>query len=97
MWGTVSMNGARPGGAEVTPDTRWMTYQEMADRLGTKVESARRRAQREGWPRLPGNDGHTRVGVPGAAIARGSTADAADGGDDLAGALPALREALSRE
>ncbi len=30
--------------ANVTADTRWMTYQEMADHLGMKVESARRRA-----------------------------------------------------
>ncbi len=91
------MSGARPGGADVTPDTRWMTYQEMADRLGMKVESARRRAQREGWPRLPGNDGHTRVGVPGDAIAQRNAPDATDGGDNHAGALAALREALSRE
>ncbi len=57
--------------ANVTADTRWMTYQEMADHLGMKVESARRRAQREGWPRLPGNDGKTRVGVPGDATTEG--------------------------
>ena len=97
MLGAVSMNGARPGGAEVTPDTRWMTYQEMADRLGTDAESARRRAEREGWPSLPGNDGQTRVGVPGNAVGLGNTPDAADEGDDRAVALAALREALARE
>ena len=91
------MNGARPGGAEVTPDTRWMTYQEMADRLGTDAESARRRAEREGWPSLPGNDGQTRVGVPGNAVGLGNTPDTADEGDDRSVALAALREALARE
>jgi DNA repair exonuclease SbcCD ATPase subunit len=92
------MNGARPSGADVTPDTRWMTYQEIADRLGTDAESARRRAEREGWPCLPGNDGQERVGVPGDAVGLGNTPDRADeGGDDRAGALAALREALVRE
>src|SRR5215212_3835807 len=87
----------RPTGASITPDTRWMTYREMAEFLGMKEESARRRAQREGWPRQLGNDGRTRVGVPGDAIAPDlAQAGAADGGDDHPGQTAALREALAR-
>src|SRR5215212_79735 len=88
----------RPTGASITPDTRWMTYREMADFLGVKEESARRRAQREGWPRQLGNDGRTRVGVPGdAAPDEPAPPGATDGGDHHLGEVAALREALDRE
>src|SRR5215217_5468270 len=88
----------RQSGAAITPDTRWMTYREMADFLNMKEESARRRAQREGWPRQLGNDGRTRVGVPGdASPAEAGPAGATDRGDDHPGEAAALREALARE
>ncbi len=88
----------RPTGATITPDTRWMTYKEMADFLGMKEESARRRSQREGWPRQLGNDGRTRVGVPGDAIALEAVLSGeTDGGGDHPGEVAALREALARE
>ena len=90
--------GARPPGATIAPETRWMTYREMADFLGMKEESARRRAQREGWPRQLGNDGRTRVGVPGDAIVlEAALPGATNGGDDHPGEVAALREALARE
>jgi peptidoglycan hydrolase CwlO-like protein len=42
-----------------------MTYDEMAEALGITPDSARRLAARnKHWPRRPGNDGRTRVGVP---------------------------------
>ena len=41
-----------------------MTYTEAAVRLGVSLEAARRRAIRGKWPRMPGNDGRTRVQVP---------------------------------
>ena len=48
-----------------TTDTVWMTYDEMAEALGITPDSARRLAARnKHWPRRPGNDGRTRVGVP---------------------------------
>ena len=48
-----------------TTDTVWMTYDEMAEALGITPNSARRLAARnKHWPRRPGNDGRTRVGVP---------------------------------
>lgn len=87
----------RSAGATITPDTRWMTYKEMADFLGMKEESARRRAQRDGWPRQLGNDGRTRVGVPGDAVAPAEGSGATDAGDDHPGETAALREALARE
>jgi hypothetical protein len=76
-----------------------MTYQEAADFLGVKVESARRRAQRDGWPRQSGNDGRTRVGIPGDIAAGSGASGATDAGDDHPhpGEVEALREALVRE
>jgi len=41
-----------------------MTYADAAVRLGVSLEAARRRAIRGKWPRMPGNDGRTRVQVP---------------------------------
>src|SRR6516165_11679751 len=45
-------------------DGKWMTYADTAVRLGVSLEAARRRAIRGKWPRMPGNDGRTRVQVP---------------------------------
>jgi len=89
----------RSKGVIIAHDTRWMTYQEAADFLGMKVESARRRAQREGWPRQLGNDGRTRVGIPGDIAAGSGASGATDTGDDHPhpGEMEALREALARE
>jgi hypothetical protein len=48
-----------------TSDTRWLTYDELAAALGITPDSARRLAARnKHWPRRPGNDGRTRIGVP---------------------------------
>lgn len=45
-------------------DTCSLTYRELADRLGIKLDSARKTAQRKRWPRTTGNDGQVRVMVP---------------------------------
>lgn len=45
-------------------DTESLTYRELAERLGVKVESARKTAQRKRWKRVMGNDGQARVIVP---------------------------------
>jgi len=72
------------------PDTRWMTYRELADFLGMEEESARRRAQRERWKRRPGNDGRTRVAVPiDAKPAKGGGGDR--GGDKSSDVAPIVR------
>src|SRR5215210_3324888 len=52
------------GGAGVRADTRWLTYEEAGHVLRIDPDSVARRARRQGWPRQPGNDGKTRVGVP---------------------------------
>jgi hypothetical protein len=45
-------------------DAQWLTYRELAVRLGVSLEAARRRALRAKWSRQPGNDGAMRVRVP---------------------------------
>jgi hypothetical protein len=39
------------------PDRQWLTYRELAVRLGVSVEAARRRALRGKWTRVAGNEG----------------------------------------
>jgi hypothetical protein len=41
-----------------------LTYKELADRLGCKLESARKMVQRKKWHRVTGNDGTVRIQVP---------------------------------
>lgn len=45
-------------------DVVWLTYDELADRLGIERESARTLVKRKRWGRQPGNDGKVRIGVP---------------------------------
>ena len=45
-------------------DTESLTYRELADRLGVKLESARKTVQRKRWQRVTANDGTTRILVP---------------------------------
>jgi hypothetical protein len=45
-------------------DGTWLTYRELAGRLGVSVEAARRRALRARWARQSGNDGKARVHLP---------------------------------
>lgn len=45
-------------------DVQWLTYEEAAAALNIDADSVKRRAQRSGWPRMPGNDRRVRIGVP---------------------------------
>jgi hypothetical protein len=45
-------------------DVQWMTYTELAEALGIGPDSARNLVRRKRWPRMPGNDGLARIGVP---------------------------------
>jgi len=45
-------------------DYESLTYKELADRLGVKIESARKQVQRKRWHRVTGNDGTVRIQVP---------------------------------
>src|SRR5918997_5607389 len=96
----MTVMGESGGGPErdratIAPDARWLTYQEIAGLLGMKVESARRRAQREDWPRQLGNDGRTRVAVPGDVVAEEAASGATDAGDDHPDEAEVLRELVA--
>lgn len=45
-------------------DTKQLTYRELAELWGCKLESARKTVRRRGWQRVDGNDGTVRVIVP---------------------------------
>src|SRR3954470_13260373 len=51
-------------GLRVMSDVSWLSYSELAERLGIGRQSARQLAIRKRWMRKPGNDGQARVGVP---------------------------------
>ena len=50
--------------ATTTAHTLWLTYSELAERLGITGDSARNLVRRRQWTRKPGNDGTQRIGVP---------------------------------
>ena len=54
-------------------DVTWLSYTELAERLGIGRQSARQLAIRKRWMRKPGNDGQARVGVPLEALTRPET------------------------
>ena len=47
-----------------SPDGTWLTKAELAAVRGIALESAERLYRRQGWRRMPGNDGRVRVLVP---------------------------------
>ena len=49
---------------DIPEDARLLTYAELGELLGIEPESAKRRAVRHGWRRVPGNEGRTLVAVP---------------------------------
>jgi chromosome segregation ATPase len=48
----------------------WLTYRELADRLGISPDGARMKAKRRGWTATTDNEGHIRVCVPAAFLER---------------------------
>jgi hypothetical protein len=91
--------------SDMSRDAVSLTYQELADRLGIDVQSARRRALRSRWPKAPGNDGRARVLVPAAVLPAAAAIVPATDATRLppvapaeappAAAVPATPEALS--
>jgi DNA repair exonuclease SbcCD ATPase subunit len=75
-------------------DGVWLTYHDLADRLGTSAEGARRRAQRGRWTRQRGNDGLARVMVPNDALDAPRAVRAPSARGDEEAAAPALVDAL---
>lgn len=50
----------------------WLTYDELAARLGIERESARQQVKRKRWARQNGNDGKVRIAVPEEVLSAGS-------------------------
>src|SRR4051812_7596372 len=62
-------------------DTVWLTYDELAERLGIERESARQQVKRKHWPRRKGNDGKVRVGLPEEVLSARSEPDTVAGAE----------------
>lgn len=67
----------------------WLTYDEIAERLGIERESARQQVKRKRWARRPGNDGKVRIGVPEEVLSGGSDGDTEGATDPVHEAQPA--------
>ena len=82
------------------PDTRWLSYRELAEILApTKVESVIRLVRRKGWPKRDSNNG-VRVAVPADILVapkrNNVPADIpADSGADIPRAMTAFETALA--
>jgi hypothetical protein len=59
--------------------TVWLTYDELAERLGIERESARQHVKRKHWARQRGNDGKVRIGVPEEVLSARSEPDTESG------------------
>src|SRR3954463_11302296 len=87
---------------DVSSDVRWLTYDEIAQKLRVARESARQLAIRRRWPRRKGNDGKARVGVPEEALhpSDGTSdvtgQDPSDGPSDVTGRDTAVVRVLTR-
>jgi hypothetical protein len=69
-------------GQDAGEATVWLSYGELAERLGIKPGSAKRRALERRWPRRPGNDGRARVAVPVEVLAEARETTGEDEGED---------------
>ncbi|PDS61266.1 hypothetical protein CO653_34150 [Rhizobium anhuiense] len=78
-------------------DTEMMTYRELADRLGVKLESARKTVRRKGWRRVDGNDGTIRIAVPVEALPVPADSPTVDAGDSPSDSLPVVDVAILEE
>ena len=103
--GGTPVRADRPPGIppDSTPDTRWLSYRELAEILApTKVESVIRLVRRKGWLKRDSNNG-VRVAVPADILAdmqasrRKGPAPVAptDSGADIPGAITAFETALA--
>jgi hypothetical protein len=91
-----------------TTDTRWLTYDELAAALGITPDSARRLVARKKWPRMQGNDGRARIGVPAERIPDSPPViphddstddgpdDTPDAGDDITPIVKVLTQHIER-
>jgi hypothetical protein len=63
--GDVVRDAARDDPREASRDGQWLSYAELGEIRGIGRESAKKLALKQGWRRVPGNDGANRVFVPG--------------------------------
>ena len=68
--------------SDTSQDGEWLTYRQIADRLGVKVDSAKAKRRRAGWQTTRGNDGQTRIFVPRDALSRGDISPPTSTGDN---------------
>ena len=81
-------------GGATSEDGRWLSYAELAELRGITRKAAIRLTQRDQWRRQPGNDGATRVFVPGDIASRQTPRDDGVPDDFPAKALAVLEAAL---
>jgi hypothetical protein len=74
---------------DTSRDPIWLTYQELAARLGMDPQSARRHAVRSRWREVAGNDGRARVAVPETVLAAADEVAAAVVSPAVPPAIPA--------
>jgi hypothetical protein len=73
--------------------TVWLTYDELAERLGIERESARQHVKRKHWARQRGNDGKVRIGVPEEVLSTRSEPDTEGGTEPVqAPVQPAVQD-----
>ena len=63
----------------------WLTYDEIAERLGIERESARQQVKRKRWARQNGNDGKVKIAVPEEVLSDKSEAGTVAGTDPAQG------------
>jgi hypothetical protein len=66
----------------------WLTYDELAARLGIERESARQQVKRKRWARQNGNDGKVRIAVPEEALSTKSEPGTEGGTDPVPEPVP---------
>lgn len=74
----------------IEPGTVWLTYAELAERIGITGDSARNLVRRKRWLRRPGNDGVQRIGVPTEYLAEREAEPPTHGADDAPTIPPAM-------
>jgi hypothetical protein len=77
---------------------RYLTYADASAALRVDPEAIKKRAQRNGWPRLPGNDGRMRIGIPEKLLPRDPASPEAIGAaseDAMKGRTDSLSASLS--
>ena len=70
--------------------TVWLTYDELAERLGIERESARQHVKRKHWARQKGNDGKVRIGVPEEVLSTRSEPDTEGGTEPVQAPVQSL-------